>query len=103
MEGHRLMADSPVRVMVVDDEEEFRLLLQGILSREGFEVVLEPSGRAAFEKLQRGIIVNGAPPVDLVVTDCRMPGGDGFELLSWIRTSENLQGLPVLMISGALS
>jgi PAS domain S-box-containing protein len=58
------------RVLVVDDEAELGDLVREILSREGYEVSLARSGREALTMLDAG-------PVDVIVSDLRMPDLDG--------------------------
>lgn len=65
------------RVMFVDDEESVRLSWNRYLSQQGFEVTTADDGANAISKLQ-------AEQVDVVVSDLRMPGVDGVQLLQWI-------------------
>ena len=80
------------RILVVDDEESIRRSLAGILSDEGFEVVL---ARDAEEALT---CAEGAEPPDLVLLDIAMPGRDGLEVLEELR--QRRPELPVVMMSG---
>jgi len=66
------------RILVVDDEPASRESLGKILVEDGFEVRLAADGDEAVR------LVAGEAP-DVVVTDLRMPGMDGQELLAWIR------------------
>src|SRR5687768_8892791 len=69
------------RVLVVDDERSMREFLAICLRRAGHEVTLADSGAAALRALDEG-------PIDIVVTDLRMPGDlDGLGLLRAIRTA----------------
>jgi DNA-binding NtrC family response regulator len=65
------------RVLIVDDTADLRSLLRNILAPP-HDVVLAPDGMVAFAKLE-------AAPFDVVLTDVRMPGPDGFELARMIR------------------
>lgn len=65
------------RVMFVDDEESVRLSWNRYLTQQGFEVTTADDGANAISKLQAG-------QVDVVVSDLRMPGVDGVQLLQWI-------------------
>ena len=67
------------RVLVVDDEEPMRHMLQLLLSREGYEVDTVASGEAAVERLGS----DEAPDVDVVLSDVRMPGMGGLGLVEW--------------------
>jgi two-component system, NtrC family, response regulator PilR len=64
----------PARILVVDDEPGIRVMLSAALKREGHQVQLATDGPSALALLEAG-------PVDLIVTDIRMPGMTGIELL----------------------
>ena len=64
----------PATLLVADDDPGLRESLERTLTREGYKVVLASDGRAALERVQAG-------GVDLIVTDLRMPGLTGLELL----------------------
>jgi len=61
-------------LLVADDDPGLRESLERTLTREGYRVILASDGRAALERLQGGA-------VDLIVTDLKMPGLTGLELL----------------------
>lgn len=66
------------RILIVDDEEADRLMVQAVLARAGHETVVVEGGEAALrEFLKTGI--------DIVVTDLQMPDVHGFELISILR------------------
>ena len=65
------------RVMFVDDEEGVRVSWQRFLQDRGLKVMTAPDGASAIAELS-------SHPVDVVVSDLRMPGTDGLELLKWI-------------------
>ena len=67
------MAD-PATLLIADDDPGLRESLERTLTREGYRVVLASDGRAALERVQAG-------GVDLIVTDLKMPGLTGLELL----------------------
>jgi two-component system response regulator PilR (NtrC family) len=62
------------RILVVDDERSMRELLAIVLRREGYEVLLAENGRAAIKTLER-------EPVDLLISDIKMPDLSGVEVL----------------------
>ncbi|MGH7278085.1 MAG: sigma-54-dependent transcriptional regulator, partial [Candidatus Rokuibacteriota bacterium] len=64
----------PATLLVADDDPGLRESLERTLTREGYRVVLASDGRAALERVQAG-------DVDLIVTDLKMPGLTGLELL----------------------
>jgi CheY-like chemotaxis protein len=65
---------SPQRILVVDDEEPIRALLQAAISGPDTHVLLAESGPQALS------LAEDASPFELVVTDIMMAGMDGFEL-----------------------
>jgi len=66
------------RILIVDDQESDRLLIQAILARVGHDTVVATGGEEALrEFLKSGI--------DIVVTDLQMPDVHGFELISILR------------------
>jgi len=64
----------PPRILVVDDERSMREMLQIVLRREGYEVLLAENGRAAIELLER-------EPVDILISDIKMPDLSGVDVL----------------------
>ena len=66
------------KILVVDDEEDLRLLLTDSLRREGFQVAAASSGREALA------LVEQEPP-DLIILDLVMPEMDGIETLRRLR------------------
>ena len=78
------------RILVVDDEPGIRLMLAAALRREGYEVLLASDARSALAALDGG-------PVDVVVTDIRMPQMTGIELLGAAKKID--PGLSVIMMT----
>jgi two-component system response regulator PilR (NtrC family) len=68
------------RVLVVDDEQSMRELLAIMLRKDGFDVVAAESRTQAAAVLARG-------PVDLIVTDVKLPDGDGIEILRHVKAA----------------
>lgn len=79
-----------VRILVVDDEERMRQLLVMMLERAGYEAEEAADGSEALEKLR-------AEPFDLVISDIKMPGLDGNELLRTMKDDGILT--PVVFIT----
>jgi DNA-binding NtrC family response regulator len=75
------------RILVADDDPTMRAALDEALRSAGYEVAVCADGDEAARLLERG-------GVDLVVSDVRMPGSGGMDLL------KRFQGLPFIMISG---
>lgn len=85
---------SAARILVVDDEENYRLLMERFLQRIGHKVVVAKNGLEALEILAQGT------RFDLVLLDLHMPGLDGFGVLDSVREDATLRNLPVVIISG---
>ncbi|MCB9762634.1 MAG: response regulator [Alphaproteobacteria bacterium] len=85
------MKESGVRVLVVDDELEIVELLGEYLRARGLEVHVAADGEAALSLLEQR-------RVDAVITDLRMPGIDGLELLRHLR--ERGEPIAVLLMTG---
>ena len=79
-------------ILVIDDEPGIRDLLDTLLTRKGFGVVLADSGQKGLEVFRR------ARP-DAVVLDLKMPGMDGLTVLQEIRRLNPTQ--PVIILTGA--
>jgi DNA-binding response OmpR family regulator len=82
-------ASAQPSVLVVDDEEDIRLLLRELLERAGFDVHEAPNGRAALRTFH-------TVRPDLVILDVAMPELDGWATLERIR---ELSDVPVLMLT----
>src|SRR5947207_7892765 len=68
----------PAMLLIADDDPGLRESLERTLTREGYRVILASDGTAALERLQAG-------GVDLVLTDLKMPGLSGIELLRAVK------------------
>ncbi len=85
-----MATDSPV-ILVVDDEEGLREGLSGLLEDEGYRVLCASTGEQAFEIVRQ-------THVDLVLTDMKMPGMNGIELLKKVRAIR--QEIGVIILTG---
>src|SRR5574340_170162 len=72
------MFGAEMKILVVDDEEGARELFNTILTDEGYEVALAVDGEEALTRMK-------GDAYDLVVTDIKMPGMDGLQLLQELR------------------
>ncbi|MEA3221688.1 MAG: sigma-54 dependent transcriptional regulator [Thermodesulfobacteriota bacterium] len=82
------------RILVVDDEAGIRESLKKILVKEGFDVITASDGHKAFEIIR-------SEKIDLVITDIRMAGMDGVELLKVCKSVSPF--IEVIMITGYAS
>jgi DNA-binding response OmpR family regulator len=79
-----------LRILVVDDDKNTRMLLSAVLGNAGYEVSLASNGIEALEALDK-------EHVDLVVLDIMMPRMNGYEFTQTLR--ENHNNIPILMVS----
>ena len=87
------MTEMP-RVLLVDDEERFRVTLKKMLASQGLAVAAVGSGPEALAELQ-------SQPYDVVLLDIRMPGMDGLETLTEIKKLR--PDTEVIMLTGHAS
>lgn len=65
------------KVLIIDDSPEILTLFSGFLKEEGFEVDISPDGASGISKIEKKFY-------DIVLTDLRMPGTDGMEVLKYV-------------------
>lgn len=85
-------AQNRPRILVVDDEEPNRLLLDALLVPEGYEVLQAKDGEEALQAVAEG-------GLDVVLLDVRMPEMNGFEVCKRIRNELGQRLLPVVFIT----
>ncbi|MDR3130638.1 MAG: sigma-54 dependent transcriptional regulator [Treponema sp.] len=79
------------KLLVVDDEKNIREGLAASLQMDGYEIETADSGDEGWRRFQKG-------DIDLAITDLRMPGVSGEELLK--RISAETPGVPVIVLTG---
>jgi len=77
-------------ILVVDDEKNYLVVLEALLEDEGYEVLAASSGQAALEIIR-------SRHVDTVLTDIKMPGMSGIELLEEVKSFD--PDLPVILMT----
>ncbi len=82
------------RILIVDDELSMRQFLKILLEKAGYSVTAAPDGAAALEIVR-------SEELNLVITDIRMPGMSGLELLTEVK--QHNAELPVIMITAFAS
>ena len=85
------------RILVAEDDRAMRKLIAGTLRRDGHRVTEAASGRDALERLGNAIHEGGVRFYDLVISDIRMPGPSGLELLAGLRAGD--WSVPVILIT----
>jgi len=83
------MADRPLRILLVDDEQPIQTLLSFPLQKDGYEVVRANDGREALQRFGEG-------QFDLVVLDVMMPKLDGLEVCRRMRARSTV---PIIMLT----
>jgi CheY-like chemotaxis protein len=80
------------KILVIDDEQSIRDLLDRLLRRKGYDVVLAASGQKGLECFRR-------ERPDVIVLDLKMPEMDGLTVLRQIRSLNRSQ--PVIVLTGS--
>lgn len=86
----------PVKFLLVDDREDNLVALEGLLRREGLEVLRARSGREALELL----LIH---QVALALIDVQMPDMDGFELAELMRGTARTRTVPIIFVTAKQS
>jgi signal transduction histidine kinase/class 3 adenylate cyclase/PleD family two-component response regulator len=81
-----------MRVLVVDDNPDLRGYIAGILRQEGYQVLTAKNGAEGYQ-------VTFAQRPQLVITDLMMPQVTGLEMIRMIRETEELKGIPVVLLT----
>ena len=79
-----------ISILIVDDQEMMRDMIEKILSREGYRLLAAEDGMHALEILKD-------EKVDLIISDLKMPRMDGFELLKQVK--ENYPEIGVIIMT----
>ncbi|MFC7365736.1 MULTISPECIES: response regulator [Bhargavaea] len=78
------------RILIVDDQNGIRLLLEEVFKRDGFETCVAKNGYEAIERFKE-------TPPDCVLLDMKMPGMDGIEVLREFKSQR--PDVPVFMMT----
>jgi pilus assembly protein CpaE len=82
------------RILIVDDDPDFHLLVETVLGRRGYDLISAKDGSEALNMVK-------AEQPDAVILDKIMPGMDGFEVARRLRREPDFAHLPILIVSGA--
>ncbi len=80
-------------ILVVDDSAYVRRMIRFALGQEKYRIIEANDGVDAVKCLESN-------PVDLIITDLKMPNLDGFDLLRFVRSRPKYEFLPVIMLTG---
>lgn len=84
--------DERTKVLVIEDEEHIRMVLNYNLKLDGFDVYLAENGKIGIEKAREIV-------PDLILLDWMMPGLDGLQVLSKLKDDETTKSIPVFMLT----
>jgi CheY-like chemotaxis protein len=80
------------RILVVEDDDDLRESLCGVLDAEGYRTIAASNGQEALDRLAEGV-------PSLVLLDLNMPVMDGEAFLAEVRSRDDLASLPVIVVS----
>jgi len=86
------VADHAERVLIVDDEPHNRQLLEVMLGVEGYVLLTAASGEEALALVER-------EPPDLILLDVMMPGMDGYQVATKIKSNPACKNIPIVMVT----
>ena len=89
-----LVDEEPLTVMIVDDSPSVRHLTSKVVAGAGWTVLTAKDGMDALEQL-----LSGAKLPAVILSDIEMPRMDGYELAASLRRTEELQAIPMIMIT----
>jgi CheY-like chemotaxis protein len=80
-----------LRILIIDDEDQFRSMLRRVLERASYEVVEAQDGNEGIQRCREA-------PMDLIITDILMPGKEGLETIMDLR--REFSQVKIIAISG---
>ncbi len=82
------------RALVVEDDEHIAYLLEFMLQRAGYDVMVAANGRDA------QAVIENEPPVDIILLDLMLPYISGYQLIREIREDHSWRHVPIVVLSG---
>jgi CheY-like chemotaxis protein len=93
------LGSAPVRILVAEDDADIREALAEALRRDGYEVIEAHNGWELLQVLAtQDPQTDGTSQVDLVISDLRMPGKNGLDVLAGLRCANG--STPFILITG---
>jgi two-component system alkaline phosphatase synthesis response regulator PhoP len=84
------------RILIVDDEPDFSMILKKNLEKEGFEVELAYDGAEGLAKVRSN-------PPDAIVLDVMMPEIDGYKVCSTLKNDDKYSDIPIVLLTAVAS
>jgi len=84
------------RILIVDDEPDFSMIIKKNLEKEGFEVELAYDGAEGLAKVRSN-------PPDAIVLDVMMPEIDGYKVCSTLKSDDKYSGIPIVLLTAVAS
>ncbi|MDP2863466.1 MAG: response regulator [Desulfobacterales bacterium] len=84
------------RILIVDDEPDFSMILKKNLEKEGFEVELAYDGAEGLAKVRNN-------PPDAIVLDVMMPEIDGYKVCSTLKSDDKYSDIPIVLLTAVAS
>lgn len=84
------------RILIVDDEPDFSMIIKKNLEKEGFEVELAYDGAEGLAKVRSN-------PPDAIVLDVMMPEIDGYKVCSTLKSDDKYSGIPIILLTAVAS
>ena len=84
------------RILIVDDEPDFSMILKKYLEKEGFEVELAYDGAEGLAKVRSN-------PPDAIVLDVMMPEIDGYKVCSTLKSDDKYSDIPIVLLTAVAS
>lgn len=82
-----------MRILAVDDEPEYLEMLQEVMKSLGHTITITARGEEALAVLDN-------QPIDVIIADVRMPGMDGMQLHSEVRSRAQYRNTPFIFLTG---
>ena len=80
------------KVMIVDDEDRIRRLMEALVTALGYDVIMARDGEEALQKVRK-------TPPDIILLDVMMPKMNGFEVARRLKEGEETRIIPVVMVT----
>lgn len=84
------------RILIVDDEPDFSMIVKKNLEKEGFEVELAYDGAEGLAKVRNN-------PPDAIVLDVMMPEIDGYKVCSTLKSDDKYSNIPIVLLTAVAS